>query len=333
MELRRSAESGRRGSTFRMKSSAAFSDLRTRIRAFFRLGRPKFLVGGVALYALGAAIAAYLGHRIDWTRFAWGQLAVSATQAMTHYSNDYFDLEIDKASYSPLHWSGGSGVLPSGALPRWVALVAAIALAALALFAAVVLATRLSGGLGALTILVGAMVLSWEYSGPPLRLHSRGLGELVAMGVVTILVPLAGFYSQALTIEPLVLVSVAPLCFLQFAMLLAVEFPDEAGDAIGGKHTLVVRLGSAKAALLYVVALTLTYVLLPALMHWGLPAEAVWGLVMLSPIAVWLALRIARGEHRHPKDWDRISLGSAALLLLSTLLELAVYLRLTPRHR
>src|SRR6185436_18556198 len=112
-----------------MKSSPPSTSPAARFRAFVRLGRPKFLLGGIALYSLGAVIAAYLGHGIDWTRFALGQLGITATQAMTHYSNDYFDLEVDRVNYSPSHWSGGSGVLPSGALPRWVALAAAIVLA------------------------------------------------------------------------------------------------------------------------------------------------------------------------------------------------------------
>jgi len=316
-----------------MIGSRLAANIFVRFRAFVRLGRPKFLVGGFALYALGAAIAAYLGHPIDWARYGWGQFAITATQLMTHYSNDYFDLEVDKMNCSNSHWSGGSGVLPSGELPRWVALAAAIALAGIALLATFVIETRLSGGSGALAILLAALVLSWEYSGPPLRLHSSGLGELVATVIVTLLVPLAGFYLQAHRVESLALVSVAPLCFLQFAMLLAVEFPDAAGDAMAGKRTLVVRMGPANAAWLYVAALALAYALLPAYRWWGLPAKAAWALAFLFPLAAWLAFRIARGEHRQPRYWDRISFGSAALVFLSTLLELGVYIELASSNQ
>jgi hypothetical protein len=46
------------------------------VRAFVKLGRPLFLVGGFVMYGLGAALAAYTGAKIDWARYAWGQLAV-----------------------------------------------------------------------------------------------------------------------------------------------------------------------------------------------------------------------------------------------------------------
>ena len=82
--------------------------------AFIKLGRPLFLGGGFVMYGLGAALAAYAGARIDWALYAWGQLAVTATQLMTHYSNDYFDVAADRANRTPTRWSGGSRVLAEG---------------------------------------------------------------------------------------------------------------------------------------------------------------------------------------------------------------------------
>ena len=42
----------------------------------------------------------------------------------------------------------------------------------------------------------------------------------------------------------LLALTIVPLALLQFAMLLAIEFPDATGDAATGKRTLVVRLGA-----------------------------------------------------------------------------------------
>ena len=50
---------------------------------------------------------------------------------------------------------------------------------------------------------------------------------------------LVGYYLQTRHMAPLPLLAVAPLCCLQFAALLAIEFPDAAGDTAAGKHTLV----------------------------------------------------------------------------------------------
>jgi len=176
-------------------------------------------------------------------------------------------------------------------------------------------------------------VLSWAYSAPPLRLHSRGIGELVAMVIVTLFVPLIGFSAQATRLEPLAFVSAAPLCFLQFAMLLAVEFPDEAGDAVVGKRTLIVRIGAGWSAVLYVAALTLAYALLPVWGWLGLPPSAALALAIVFPLALWLAARVVRGEYRMPRYWNRLAFGSAALMFISALLELGVYVQLVASDR
>jgi 1,4-dihydroxy-2-naphthoate octaprenyltransferase len=303
-----------------------------RLRAFVRLGRPIFLLGGFALYALGAAVAAFVGHSVDTARYFWGQIAVTATQMMVHYSNDYFDLEADLANPTPTEWSGGSRVLPQGELPRWVALAAALFLAAFALVSTIVLDVAWSAGRSTTVLLLLALVLSWEYSSPPLRLHSRGLGELVAMIIVTLIVPLVGFSAQARRVELLAFVAAAPLCFLQFAMMLAVEFPDARGDEKVGKRTLIVRIGASRAAALYVAALALAYALLPIWSRLGLPGPVAVALVTLLPLAAWLAWRAIRGEHRQPRHWNRFSFGSAALVMISAVLEAGTFAELALRQ-
>src|SRR4030095_10362295 len=110
--------------------------------AFIRLGRPLFLGGGFLLYALGAAVARSHGHEIEVHVYLLGQLVVTAFQLMTHYANDYFDYEADRANKTPTRWSGGSRVLVAGELPRRTALIAARALAMLGIVGTLVLAVR-----------------------------------------------------------------------------------------------------------------------------------------------------------------------------------------------
>jgi 4-hydroxybenzoate polyprenyltransferase len=101
--------------------------------AFVRLGRPHFLVGGFLLYGLGAAVAVTGGSAFDLRRYILGQAGITVVQLMTHYANDYFDLAADLANATPTRWSGGSRVLPSGALPAGLALWTAVVLAVLGL--------------------------------------------------------------------------------------------------------------------------------------------------------------------------------------------------------
>ncbi|HEU0032672.1 MAG TPA: prenyltransferase [Kofleriaceae bacterium] len=298
----------------------------TAVVAFIRLGRPLFLGGGFLVYALGAAIAAHHGHAIDVGQYLLGQLVVTSFQLMTHYANDYFDYEADRANQTPTRWSGGSRVLASDELPRHVALVAALVLAAIGLVATIVLATR-SGSWTAPTC-AAMLILAWEYSAPPLRLCATGAGELDTAIVVTVLVPWLGFYLQApdlVGVRTLAL-AIVPLALLQLAMLLAIEFPDAAGDAATGKRTLVVRMGAARAARLYVAITAAAFLWLPVAYSLGLPERIALAAALPAPVAIW---RIARvGEHRDPSAFERLTFFAVFLLVSTSAAQLAAFVLL-----
>ena len=101
-------------------------------RLFVRLTRPHFLLGGVLLYGLGAAIAHYQGYSIDPGLYFLGQLLVTLLQLMTHYLNEYHDAAGDQQNQSRTLLSGGSGVIGPGGLPAKVALYSAVISAGLA---------------------------------------------------------------------------------------------------------------------------------------------------------------------------------------------------------
>jgi 1,4-dihydroxy-2-naphthoate polyprenyltransferase len=248
-------------------------------------------------------------------------VVVTLTQLMTHYANDYFDLDADRANLTPTRWSGGSRVLPGGVLAPVVALRAAVTLLGAAAVAAALLALRVGAAPGALA--AAMIAIAWQYSAPPGRLCARGLGEAATALVVTLMVPAFGFLLQARGLAaPLVLAAVLP-CALQFAMLLAIEFPDAAGDAAAGKRTLVVRMGALPAARLY-AALTLAgFGALPVWALAGLPARVALAPLVLAPIAVWQAVRVARGGYGDPSRWGSIAFWSVALLIASAGIELA----------
>jgi len=307
-----------RGHVFRLRQ----------LGAFVRLGRPLFLVGGLVFYGLGAAIAAFADGAlaIDWRRYGWGQAAVTAAHLMTHYCNDYFDFDADRANSTPTRWSGGSRVLPAGELPRAAALVAALILVALACVATGILVGHAGAPAGVVMLMAAILVLSWEYSAPPLRLHSTGWGELDVAVVVSGLVPLTGFYLQAVQWRLLPFVAIAPLAGLQFTMLLAIEFPDAAGDAATGKQTLVVRHGAEWAARLYQGVIIAVYLSLPLLVTVGLPSIVAGCALLTAPIGAWQVLRMRRGAFRDPARWDSIAFWSVALLMLTSAAELVGFL-------
>lgn len=291
--------------------------------AFIRLGRPLFLGGGFLLYGLGALIAAVHGHAIDVRRYALGQGAVTAFQLMTHYANDYFDYEADRANLTPTRWSGGSRVLVDGELPRKVALIAAIVLAGIGML----LSTLLVCDAGASIVpTLGAMaVLAWTYSAPPVRLCARGAGEITTALVVTGLVPWLAFSLQAPDLRgaSTVLLAIAPLAVLQIAMVVAIEFPDAAGDAATGKRTLVVRLGPERAAQLYVLLMTLAYLCLPLASLLGLSTRVVVAATLPAPLAIWRISAVA--DARDPQAHGRLTFLAVFLLVGTTIAELVAF--------
>ncbi|MES1165067.1 MAG: prenyltransferase, partial [Verrucomicrobiota bacterium] len=211
--------------------------------------------------------------------------------------------------------------LPGGVLAPVVALRAAVTLLGAATVAAALLARRAGTAPGALA--AAMIAVAWQYSAPPGRLCARGLGEAATALVVTLMVPAFGFLLQARVLAaPVILAAVLP-CALQFAMLLAIEFPDAAGDAAAGKRTLVVRMGALPAARLYAALTLAAFGALPVWALIGLPARVALAPLLLAPIAVWQAVRVARGGYGDPSRWGSIAFWSVALLIASAGLELA----------
>lgn len=282
---------------------------------FLRLGRPLFLIGGFLLYGLGVLIALYIDDSFNLPALLWGQIAVTSAQLMTHYSNDYFDLAADQANQTPTRWSGGSRVLPDGHVPPRTALITAVTMGIVALFASLWLALVVGTGSLTLPLLFLAIALGWNYSSPPLELNAHGLGEITGAVLITGLTPIVGFYLQAGHLALLPFLAVFPLCCLQFAMLLVINFPDAAGDEASGKRTLLHYLGEGTTIRLYLAALLLAYASLPVLFLLGLPGLVILAILAISPLAVWQGWRMSRGAWADPAKWDSLGFWSIGLLM------------------
>jgi 1,4-dihydroxy-2-naphthoate octaprenyltransferase len=86
---------------------------------------------------------------------------------------------------------------------------------------------------------------------------------------------------------------------MQFAMLLAIEFPDYDVDLVTGKRNLVVRLGVEQATRLYAVGVVSAFVVAALTILWGMPVWTAMLLVAIAPVAVlqvWLVHKVAKGD-------------------------------------
>jgi 1,4-dihydroxy-2-naphthoate octaprenyltransferase len=258
----------------------------------------------------------------------WGQIAVTAIQLMTHYSNEYFDLAADEENQYPVRWTGGSRVLVNGDIRPEAAFYTAIGLGLIAMLAGLWLVVVVGSGRFTLPLLLLALILGWSYSAPPLKLNQRGLGELTGAVLITGLTPIFGYYLQSDRLDLLPFLAVFPLCCWQFAVLLTLNIPDADGDAIAGKHTLIYYLGVPRAVHLYLLVLLLLYGTLPILILFGLPPLVAAAVLSVLPIVAWQGWRMARGAWRDPQKWDSLAFWGFGLLVIMSLAEGVAFLAL-----
>lgn len=208
----------------------------------FRVARFQFLICGIALFAFGALWAVLMGALVYLSRILLGYLVLLPAHLSISYSNDYFDVEVDKYD-EPTLFSGGSGVLvdhPGLRKPaKWIAI--ALILCSLAL--GIMFQILYSFPIWFLGIVLLGNLLGWFYSAPPLRLAYRGLGELSMAVSIGLLIPGFGYLVTSGQINMDGLLFIIPLTLYGLAFILNVEIPDMESDRLGNKRTWVARKG------------------------------------------------------------------------------------------
>ena len=231
-------------------------------RALLLATRPKTLPAAAVPVWAGCALAWRLAGTFDGLLAACTLVAALCLQVATNLFNDAIDAGKGADTTRRL---GPRRVTASGLLPRRTVLAWAGALLAAAAACGAVLCRARGWPIAAIG--VPSLYLTYGYTGGPLPLAYRGLGEpfvVLFFGLVavagTVFVQTGGWPPAALLL--------GAQCGLLAAVLISINnLRDRAEDATTGKHTLAVRLGPRGARLL--VALE---VALAALLGLGWPA-------------------------------------------------------------
>jgi 1,4-dihydroxy-2-naphthoate octaprenyltransferase len=283
----------------------------------------------VLAYGFGVALAASAGAHIEPAQALLGQLAVTATQLVAQYANEYYDQETDRLNAGGrTRFSGGSGVLAANLAAPNVARNAALACATVSLAATAVIAFRLPvAGLIGVVLLFG----SWFYSAPPLSAMGSGFGELWASVIVAVLTPLLGYVMQTGHLSSRVIVLCLPLLALEWAMLLVFELPDRFADERAGKRTLAVRLGARTVARLHNILIIAAFALLAILYvapgsHYGdgEPAPLRLAPLALMPLGLVQIATVTTKARSETSRWGSAAFGALALLSGTLILAIAV---------
>jgi 1,4-dihydroxy-2-naphthoate octaprenyltransferase len=163
------------------------------------------------------------------------------------------------------------------------------------------------------------MLVAWYYSAPPIRLVSRGVGELAASLILCFFVPFTGLVLQnRLMAVPSLLLQVSfPLTLISLAMLIAFEFPDIEADIANAKRTLTVRLGVDRAVWLHHGLVVIAFLIMGGYSP-STPEGMAGRLVYFAlPLAIWQIYRVS-WQTRHPKSGFHIlTLGAVGLFGLT----------------
>lgn len=271
--------------------------------------RPKTLPAAVVPVAVGVSLSWKLDGRIDGILAMCTLASATAIQIATNLFNDAIDFRKGADTGARL---GPKRVTQAGAIPARTVLIAGVLMGALAaLLALPMIAAR---GWPVIAIGIPSLYFAFGYTGGPLPLAYRGLGEVFVVlffGLVavagTVFVQTGEWRAEAL------------LAGIQVGMLSTVlisvnNLRDMAGDGASGKRTLAVRFGAGFARR----EITLLC-LLPHLAGCGWMFFGGWLQAWLFPLAAVIpGFVVHRGVWRHApgRIFNRF-LGIAALQLVA----------------
>jgi 1,4-dihydroxy-2-naphthoate octaprenyltransferase len=150
---------------------------------------------------------------------------------------------------------------------------------------------------------IAGNLIGWFYTAPPVALVYRKLGEVANMITFGLLMPGAGYFVAAGTLDLTFFAFALPLALHGLVFNISVQIPDREGDIAGGKPTLVARKGRVFGFWLIVLAAGLATVVLTAFALMGVFFPVNFGPVALASlvplgIAVWGFLH--RSPDREP---------------------------------
>ena len=215
-------------------------------------------------FLIGALFALLLNAQFVLSKFIWGYLILFMASMAIHYTNDYFDFEVDHYG-TPTTFTGGSGILVENPELRGISKKLAIFFISLSIIIAAFFTVIYSFPISFFVFVIIGNGLVWFYSAPPIKLSYRRLGE-IANAINGFILPAMGYFVVMGTIDlPFIIFSI-PFVFLQLLFTVGVEIPDLEGDKLGNKITWTVSKGrefSFKLLGILAILTTISFVVIP----------------------------------------------------------------------
>ncbi len=222
--------------------------------------RIHIVAGGFLAFLVGALLAIVNNGSFNPALVFSAYFVVLLGDLSTHYSNDYFDVEVDKYIEQKKFFAG-KAILVSNPNLKPTAKSISISLLVSANVLAVLNFLLLGAPLEIFLVILPASIVGWFYSAPPARLISRGFGEVAVACVTGFAIPAIGYLAVRGQFDPLFVYLSFPFLMYGLMLSLSLEAPDANIDHKGGKRTLVVRKG-VRNIFLIILALTVSATLM-----------------------------------------------------------------------
>ncbi|MBD3372948.1 MAG: 1,4-dihydroxy-2-naphthoate octaprenyltransferase [Candidatus Coatesbacteria bacterium] len=267
-----------------------------KLKLFIRTLRAPFFSASLSSVLLGNLAGLWLDGSLDWGLLGLTLAAMLCVHAGANTANDYFDAATgnDDLNQHLTPFNGGSRVIQNGEVKRrtvgLISLVSFLIAVGLGLLIWLLTPGNLILYLGLFGVLSAA-----TYTGPPLRLGYRGLGEIIIALDFGLLPIIGASYVQIGAYHPAALYAGIAPALLIVAVIWINQFPDLEADAAVGKRTLVVRLGRRRSRWVFAFLLSAAYLVSLLLPLLGLLPY--WTLLIFSTLP--LALRALRHAWKH----------------------------------
>ncbi len=296
------------------------------VARYFAATRPAFLGASLMAGLIGLASAWHDSLAINGFMAVATTLFALLAHAGINVLNDYYDAlnGTDARNTARIFpFTGGSRFIQNGVLTLvqtrnfGFILMACVAIAGLWLMA--------HSAPQLLYVGLAGLFIGWAYSAPPLKLNSRGLGELcVAAGFLAITVGCDFVQRKGFAAMPFV--AGLSYALLVTNLLYINQFPDRTADMAAGKLHWVARLQVQQARWGYPLIAAVAYLWLPLAVVVGvLPLMSLLG--MLAAPLSWRATRQLLRHAQQPQQLvDAIRQTIAAMLVHGALLSMGLIL-------
>jgi 1,4-dihydroxy-2-naphthoate octaprenyltransferase len=287
--------------------------------------RVHIVAGGFLAFSLGTLLALANGGSVNPALLVSAYFVMLLGDLSSHYSNDYFDVEVDR-HIEQKKFFAGSAFLVNHPNLRSMSKTISISLLVGANVLAVSIFLFLGAPIEIFIVILGASLVGWFYSAPPLRLISRGFGEAAVACVTGFAIPGLGYLAVRGQFDPLFVYLAVPFVMYGFMLSLSLEAPDAEIDRKGGKRNFVVRKGERNVFLL-ILALTTSATLTFFAYKW-LVTSAVLdiGVLALFSIVPLTATLVGVASVLQKRSVNRFSALNIASLFVFNMLTVAYLL-------